>query len=54
MALTWANTCEELELLQLDGKLTFLPHDDQDKKIYVEKSEGSMSPRKENQVCQLK
>ena len=44
---------EDLEILQLDVKMTFL-HSDLDEKIYMEQLKGFMSLDQKRLVCQLK
>jgi ATP-binding cassette subfamily B (MDR/TAP) protein 1 len=44
---------EDLELLQLDVKTTFL-HGDLDEDIYMEQPQGFASPGREHPVCRLR
>jgi hypothetical protein len=44
---------EDLELLQLDVKTTFL-HGDLDEEIYMEQLQGFASPGREHLVCRLR
>jgi ATP-binding cassette subfamily B (MDR/TAP) protein 1 len=44
---------EDLELLQLDVKTTFL-HGDLDEEIYMEQPQGFASPGREHLVCRLR
>ena len=45
---------KDLELIQLDVKMTFLHHGDLEEDIYMEKPRGFIEPTREHLVCRLK